>query len=109
MKKSHLKTVTKKHAGKRFRSLSSYLNRATVLRNSKSKQINGNSGFEVEGPSIMMRDERGSNIQPPTFEAARRAAICSVMEEEQQHNGISLTEARRQLLVRYLLISIELL
>lgn len=98
------KTVTfqvNKPAVSRFRrSLSSRLNRAKGLRLSKNK-TNGKGAVEVKGP--------GNGNNQPKFKAARRSAICSVMEGEDQRHGISLAESRRQLIVRYLLISIELL
>ncbi len=99
------KTVTfqmNKPAVRRFRqSLSSHLNRAKRLRLSKNK-TNGKGAVEVKRPG-------NGNNKPPKFEAARRAAICSVMEEEDGRHGISLAESRRQLIIRYLLTNIELM
>ncbi|KAL9968774.1 hypothetical protein ACROYT_G020898 [Oculina patagonica] len=91
MKQSHLKTVSsekKTPPVTRFRRA-----KGLNVRISKSK-ANGNSGVEVKGPSIMMTDERNSHNQPPKFKAARRAAICSVMEEEDERHGFSLAELR---------------
>ena len=103
MKQNHLKTVSsekKTRVVPRFKRLCSYLNRVKGLRISKNK-TEGKTGVEVAGP-------RNSNDQRPKFDAARRVAICSVMEEEDQCHGISLAELRSELITRYLLINVGL-
>ena len=73
------------------------------------KRKTGRNGKIVEEGGPSATEEKNSNNQHPKFEGARRAAICSVIEEEDQRNGISLAELRRELIVRYLLINIGLL
>ena len=104
MKQNHPKTVSsekKNRAVLSFKRLSSYLNRVKGLRISKNKTA-GKTGVEVKGST-------DSNEQPSKFKAARRVAICSVMEEEDQRHGISLAELRAELTTRYLLMNVGLL
>ena len=86
----------------------SYFRRGMGLRIFKSKTSRREGNVQKKGSSVT--DEiRKCNNQPPKFESARRAAICSVMEEEDQRHGISLAELRRELITRYLLMNVELL
>ena len=62
-----------------------------------------------EGCYVTKSFGEGNSSQPPAFGLARRAAICSVIEEVKLHNGIPLSELRKDLILRYRLIKIGLL
>ena len=84
------------------------LGQANRLRMSKRKAKRKISESEMRaGPS--QSDLSSSNEQLPQFKLTRRAAICFVIEENDQRHGISLAELRRELIVRYLLIHLEML
>ena len=91
-----------------WRPVWSYFRRIKGLRIFKSKTMRREGNVQMKGSSVTDEIRKGNN-QPPKFESARRAAICSVMEEEDQRHGISLAELRRELITRYLLINVGLL
>ena len=91
-----------------WRRLKSFFGRAKGLRISKSKRNRNIGGTETKAGSSQS-DLRSSNEQLPQFKLTRRTAVCSVIEENDQHHGISLTELRRELIVRYLLIELGML
>ena len=88
--------------------LKSYFGQAKGLRIFKSKRNRNSGGTKMTaGPS--QSDLARSNEQLPQFKLTRRAAICSVIEENEQRHGISLAEWRRELIVRCLLGDVGML
>ena len=68
------------------------------------------SGKDSEEKDQVIKSPYAKNSsQLPSFGPARRAAICSVIEEEQLYHGVPLTELRKDLILRYQLIKIGLL
>lgn len=55
-------------------------------------------------------NEEESSCHPPSnFKATRRMGICSVIEEEDRHHGMALSELRSQLILRHTLEKVGLL
>ena len=54
-------------------------------------------------------DEGNYIRRPLKFNATRRTGICSLLEEQGRRHGISLTELRRDLIVRHTLNDLGLL
>lgn len=81
------------------------------IRSLKSKPIENDEDHgdqKIEVPKLP--EEGDSSERPPKFKATgRRSAICTVLEEKHLCFGIPLSELRRELVVRNLLIKLELL
>ena len=77
----------------------------------KSKPIENDEGHgdqKIEVPKLP--EEGDSSERLPKFKATgRRSAICTVLEEKHLCFGIPLSDLRRELAVRNLLVKLELL